>query len=150
MGPNQRGLITAIREGEGNTLLTGDSLGTIHVYDIQGPHRELERSFVAHTGGNISSLIVFDSRHILASGAGGKVRLWDLDVIDEEHGAPVVEIGGRADVIWRVVNVGHTVTIALARGDKTIIEVWDLELTTYPPRQLKTRKEHLGEVSEAG
>lgn len=63
---------------------------------------------------------------------------------DEEHGAPVAELGGRADVVWRVVNVGHTVIIALARGDKTIIEVWDLEVTPYPPRELKTRKEHAG------
>lgn len=144
MGPNQRGLVNAIKEGEDNTLLTGNTQGTIHVYDIQGPHHELERSFVAHTPGSISSLIVFDSRNILTSGAGGKVRLWDLDVNDEGHETPVAEIEGRADVVWRVVNVGHTVIIALSRGDKTVIEVWDLELTSYPPRELKTRKEHPG------
>jgi len=141
LGPKQCSLINTIREGEDDTVLTGNALGTVHVYGIQGPHREQERSFVAHTGGSISSLIVFDSRNVLTSGADGKVRLWGLDTNDEEHVAPVAEIGGQADVVWRVVNVGHTAIIALTRGD---IEVWDLELTTYPPRELRTRKKHPG------
>lgn len=44
MGPNQRGLIMAIRAGEDNTLLTGDTLGTIYVDDIKAHNVSLSEA----------------------------------------------------------------------------------------------------------
>ncbi|MBD2199808.1 MULTISPECIES: nSTAND1 domain-containing NTPase [Calothrix] len=106
--------------GDGQTIVSGGSDGTVRLWDIQG--HPLAEFFQRHQGSVMSVAISSDGQTIVSGGSDGTVRLWDI------QGHPLVEpFRGHKGVVVMSVAISADGQTIVSGGEDGTVRLWNLQ-----------------------